>query len=41
MSDEVIDICDENNVIAGKELKSIAHEKGLWHRAAHIWIYTS
>lgn len=40
MPDEYIDIFDEqNNPIGKKALKSEAHRKGLWHRAAHIWIY--
>ncbi|MFH1073199.1 MAG: NUDIX domain-containing protein [Nanoarchaeota archaeon] len=42
MPDELIDIFDENNQLTGKQLlKSFAHKKGLWHRAAHIWIYNS
>ncbi|MFA5188918.1 MAG: NUDIX domain-containing protein [Patescibacteria group bacterium] len=42
MSDELIDICDkENNLTGEQKMKSEAHEKGLWHRAAHIWIYNS
>jgi len=42
MTDEIIDLVNEYNKETGiKELKSIAHQKGLWHRAAHIWIYNS
>lgn len=41
MADELIDICDENNKVIGKEMKSKAHIEGLWHRAIHIWIYNS
>jgi len=42
MSDELIDICDEQNKLLGNsQLKSVAHRDGLWHRAAHIWIYNS
>lgn len=42
MADELIDICDENNNLAGiQKMKSEAHRDGLWHRAAHIWIYNS
>lgn len=42
MPDELIDICDENNKLLGiRRLKSVAHRDGLWHRAAHIWIYNS
>jgi isopentenyl-diphosphate Delta-isomerase len=42
MSDELIDIVDEGNVLTGEQkMKSEAHRDGLWHRAAHIWIYNS
>lgn len=42
MADELIDICDEDNNLLGiRKMKSEAHQKGLWHRAAHIWIYNS
>lgn len=42
MADELIDIFDENNKPLNiQKMKSEAHKKGLWHRAAHIWIYNS
>lgn len=42
MADELIDICDENNNLLNiQKMKSEAHKDGLWHRAAHIWIYNS
>lgn len=42
MADELIDICDKNNNLLGiKKMKSEAHKNGLWHRAAHIWVYNS
>jgi isopentenyldiphosphate isomerase len=42
MADELIDIVDENNNLTGEQkMKSEAHRDGLWHRAAHIWIYNS
>ncbi len=42
MADELIDIYDENNKSLGvSKMKSEAHRNGLWHRAAHIWIYNS
>lgn len=42
MADELIDICDEhNNLTHIRKMKSEAHKDGLWHRAAHIWIYNS
>jgi isopentenyl-diphosphate Delta-isomerase len=42
LADELIDIVDENNKPLGiTKMKSEAHKKGLWHRAAHVWIYNS
>jgi isopentenyl-diphosphate Delta-isomerase len=42
MPDELVDIVDENNNPTGeKAMKSKAHREGLWHRAAHVWIYDS
>ena len=42
MSDELIDIVDENNNLTEEQrMKSEAHKNGLWHRSAHIWIYNS
>jgi len=42
MADELIDICDEfNNLTSIRKMKGEAHGDGLWHRAAHIWIYNS
>jgi isopentenyldiphosphate isomerase len=40
VADELIDIVDENNNPLGiQKMKFEAFEKGLWHRASHIWIY--
>ena len=42
MADEFIDILDKNGSETGKiALKSEAHKKGLYHRSAHLWLYTS
>lgn len=40
MADELIDIYDENNRPLGySRMKSEAHRDGLWHRAAHVFLY--
>lgn len=40
MTEEYLDIVDENSNLTGeKELRSIVHEKGLWHRTVHIYVY--
>ncbi len=42
MADELVDVCDEDdNLLPSTIMKSLAHKKGVWHRAAHIWIYNS
>ena len=39
--DEYIDIVDINgNPTGASELKSVIHQKGLYHHTAHIWFYT-
>lgn len=35
---EYLDVLDEDGSIVGKALRSEVHKKGLWHRAAHVWI---
>jgi isopentenyldiphosphate isomerase len=37
---ELIDQVDEDNNIIGPVMRSEAHEKGLWHRSVHIWVYS-
>lgn len=43
MSDEneIFDIVNEKNEVIGREKRKIVHEKGLWHRAVHIFIFNS
>ncbi|TWO31910.1 NUDIX domain-containing protein [Seonamhaeicola sediminis] len=39
--DELIDVVDTNGNLTGQsELKSVIHQKGLYHNTAHIWFYT-
>ncbi|WP_100615256.1 NUDIX hydrolase [Confluentibacter citreus] len=39
--DEYIDIADATGTLLGiSELKSVIHQKGLYHHTAHIWLYT-
>ena len=36
---EMLDILNEDGSPTGKQVsKKEAHEKGLWHRAAHVWL---
>jgi len=40
MSDELLDICDEDNNLTGEsQTKSTAHREGLRHRTVHVCVY--
>jgi 8-oxo-dGTP diphosphatase len=40
MSDEYLDLVDEDNKLTGKnELRSIVHSTGLWHRTVHVYLF--
>ena len=41
MPDELFDIIDENDHIIGQEMRSKVHQLGLWHRGAHVLLFTS
>lgn len=39
--DEYIDVATKDGKLTGeRKLKSIIHQKGLYHHTAHIWLYT-
>jgi isopentenyl-diphosphate delta-isomerase type 1 len=40
MPDELFDVIDENDRIIGQEMRSIVHHRGLWHRGAHVLLFT-
>lgn len=35
----LLDIYDENGILIGTEYRKIVHEKGLWHKTVHCWLY--
>ena len=39
--DELIDIFDENQKFIGREMKSVAHKLGHWHKSIHAYIINS
>lgn len=41
MAEEIFDVCDEQDRVIGQAPRSIVHEKGLLHRAVHIWVFRS
>lgn len=36
---ELLDIYDENGKHIGTEDRKIVHEKALWHKTVHCWLY--
>jgi len=40
MPDELFDVIDENDKIIGQEMRSVVHQHGLWHRGAHVLLFT-
>jgi isopentenyldiphosphate isomerase len=40
MQEELLDIVDESNRLAGRASRSMAHRTGLWHRGVHVLLFT-
>lgn len=40
MSDEFLDVINEEDMVLRKETRSAVHSKGLWHRGAHVFLFT-
>lgn len=36
---EYLDVYDKNGQYIGKEERKIVHQKGLWHKTVHCWLY--
>jgi isopentenyldiphosphate isomerase len=41
MPDEVVEVINEKDEIIGKEMKSVCHKKGLWHRISCVLLINS
>ena len=41
MPDETFDVVDENDTVLGQELRSVVHQRGLWHRGVHVFLFTN
>jgi len=41
MPDELFDVIDENDNLIKQEMRSIVHQRGLWHRGAHVLLFTN
>jgi len=40
MPDELFDIVNEDDEVTGQEMRSRVHQLGLWHRGAHVLLFT-
>ena len=40
MPDELFDIINEKDQVIGQELRSVVHQRGLWHRGVHVLLFT-
>jgi len=40
MPDELFDIVDEQDQVTGQEWRSVVHQRGLWHRGAHVFLFS-
>jgi len=40
MPDELFDIINEKDIVIGQEMRSVVHQRGLWHRGVHVFLFT-
>ena len=40
MSDEFLDVVNDDDVVTGRDLRSVVHQRGLQHRGVHIFLFT-
>ncbi len=40
MSDELLDVVDDDDNVTGQELRSVVHQRGLQHRGVHVFLFT-
>jgi len=40
MADEPFDVIDENDKVIGQEMRSVVHQRGLWHRGVHVLLFS-
>ncbi len=38
--EEMLDLIDEDDAVIGRETRVAVHAKGLWHRGAHVFLFT-
>jgi isopentenyl-diphosphate delta-isomerase len=40
MPDELFDVVNEQDIVLGQEMRSVVHQRGLWHRGVHVLLFT-
>ena len=40
MSDELLDVVDDNDKVNSQELRTVVHKRGLQHRGVHVFLFT-
>jgi len=40
MSDELLDVVDDNDNVIVQELRTVVHQRGLQHRGVHVFLFT-
>ena len=40
MPDELFDVVNEEDIVIGQEMRSVVHQRGLWHRGVHVLLFT-
>ena len=40
MTEEYLDVVNEDNKVIGQEKRRIVHQSGLWHRGVHVFLFT-
>ena len=40
MTDELLDVVDNDDFVIGREMRAIVHQRGLQHRGIHVFLFT-
>jgi len=41
MPDELFDVVNEHDIVISQEMRSVVHQRGLWHRGVHVLLFTN
>ncbi len=41
MSNEILDVVNEKDIVIDQQPRSTVHQLGLWHRGAHVFLFTA